>query len=307
MGIQFDICEYVYNGEVVRQMHATFISAQGSMDVQVAILRAYAQYMQYDLTVFLSLEQLNKIMILFDFDFRLLGDIEIRKTFYQWFETVDSKLGLELRRLLVEEEENKSDHSRNNKTLTQYRLNCIHRLHIYLNESVRKGVCIIDLLVKMMRDYVHAYGCHGDWLFKPFGLALLARVMLVDAATTTDGLETMSFICDTIYKSVADVSIRHIIDETGAINIKNLFDDSLLDDPAAYKEMENRIRCQDRMQIVSGFVDKFLSSFHELQMNACSGLGLMSSYEEKDLSDAQIGSYGSSNRKPVSPKTIKQD
>jgi hypothetical protein len=306
MGIQFDLCEDVDISKVVRQMHATFINAQGSMDVQVAIFRAYAQYMQYDLTEMLSIGELDMMMILFEFDYKIICDNEISETFYQWLKSIDMKLGLELRRLLVEE--NKIDHSRrNNKTLTQHRLICIHRLRIYLNESMRKDVCIIDLHVMMMRDYVHAYGCHGDWLFKPFGLALLARVMIVDAATTTDSLETISFISDTIYETVADLSIRHIIDETGAINIKNLFDDSLLDDPAAYKEMENRIRCQDRMQIVSGFVDKFLSSFHELQMSACSGLGLMSSYVEKDLSDAQFGSCGSCNRKPVSPKTIKQD
>jgi hypothetical protein len=311
MDTEFNISESVNDVEVmkhievIRQMHATFVSTQGSMDVQVAIFRAYAQYMQYDLTEMLSIAELDKMIKIFEFDFNIMCDIEVSNTFYQWLKTIDKNLALKLlRSLLVKKNDH---HNCTNKTTTQNRFNTIHTLHTYLNESLREEVSVFDLIVMVMRDYVHTLG--SDWLFKPLGLPFLARAILVDAARTADGYKNILFIENAICENLAVLLVRHIVDDACAINIKNLFDDSLLDDPVAYKKMENRIRCQDRMQVVSGFVGKFLSSFHELQMNACSGLGLMSSYAEKDLSDAQVGSCGrsNSNRKAVSPKTIKQD
>jgi hypothetical protein len=303
ISVSADDMEVMKHIEVIRQMHTSFVSTQGSMDVQVAIFRAYAQYMQYDLTEMLSIGELDKMIKIFEFDFNIMCDIEVSNTFYQWLKTIDKNLALKLlRSLLVKKNDH---HNCTIKTPTQNRFNTIHTLHTYLNESLREEVSVFDLIVMVMRDYVHTLG--SDWLFKPLGLPFLARAILVDAARTADGYKNILFIENAIYENLAVLLVRHIVDDACAINIKNLFDDSMLDDPVAYKKMENRIRCQDRMQIVSGFVGKFLSSFHELQMNACSGLGLMSSHEEKDLSDAQVGSCGSSNRKPVSPKTIKQD
>jgi hypothetical protein len=312
MDTEFNISESIDDMEVmkhiemIRQMHATFVSTQGSMDVQVAIFRAYAQYMQYDLTEMLSIGELDKMIKIFEFDFDIVCDIEVSDTFYQWLKTIDKNLALKLLgSLLVKKNDH---HNCTNKTPTQNRFNTIHTLNTYLNESLREEVSVFDLIVMVMRDYVHTLG--SDWLFKPLGLPFLARAILVDAARTADGYKNILFIENAIYgENLAVLSVRHIVSDAGAINIKNLFDDSMLDDPVACKKMENRIRCQDRMQVVSGFIGKFLSSFHELKMNACSGLGLMSSYEEKDLLDAQVGSCGrsNSNRKPVSLKTIKQD
>jgi hypothetical protein len=256
----FDLRENVDNVETLKQMHESFTrSVSPSIDIQVAILRAYAKHFQYDLDELLSREQLDCIVMLLEVDYSFFC-VELKKGFDPWVEMFNHDSGFELRLLLVEDKKSNS-----NKITAPPRLTSSSKLVTYMREF-ETCETKFDLFVKMMRDYVNALGGGGgSWLSKPKGALLLVRAIVLDAVitrTTTrrpkDGYGVVEFAILASFEFRDILLARGLFDDDLGINLKNLFDDSLLDDPAAYKEMENRIRCQDCMDVLGSFVGTFI-------------------------------------------------
>jgi len=224
----------------LRKLCVDIMDGKDCLDLQVSVVRKYAQHIGYVTYFYLSEDQFYCIVNLILIDVRLtFSEFESkeRETMSKWCQNVDENLCSSLHLVVAERAPEGSTQPKHN---TQR----IMKLRACFCEG---GAPSSDLFVLLLRYYVRDIG--EDQLASTT-ITFIFREMLLDAARSPTWSGLMHFLCDMFDTWLCSGSQWQLYTkrcESGDVLIMEaLFDDSKLADVSAYKEMEARIQSWEK-------------------------------------------------------------
>jgi hypothetical protein len=224
------------------------------LDLQVSVVRKYAQHIGYDLTN-LSKDQFccitNLIFTDVEFTFPVWkGFVQERETMLKWFYTVNDTFESNLH--LINQPSMEPQPKRYNKQR-------IRKLRACFYEGCGAPAC--DLFVLLLRYYARDI---GEDQLASICCDLIYREMLVDAARSPTLWYYLARFVNTLYNESGYWQVDNVLcDRDGMLIMEAVFDDSNLIDVSEYKKMEARILSwekehkldeEDEEEVLDGFV-----------------------------------------------------
>jgi hypothetical protein len=226
----------------LRKLCVDIMDGKDCLDLQVSVVRKYAQHIGYDLTyAYLSEDEFYCIMNLILIDARFtFSDMKSkeRETMLKWCQNVDENLCSNLHLVVAERA------SPEGSTQPKHNTQRIMKLRACFCEG---GAPSSDLFVLLLRYYVREIG--EDQLASTT-ITFIFREMLLDAARSPTWNGLAPFVCDMFNSWLYSGSQWQVYTkqcESGDVLImESLFDDSNLADVSAYKEMEAGIQSWEK-------------------------------------------------------------
>jgi hypothetical protein len=216
----------------LRKLCVDIMDGKDCLDLQVSVVRKYAQHIGYDLAN-LSEGQFRCItsLLLTDVKFTFpvwKGFVQERETMLKWCDTLDGTFRSNLHLI------NQPSMEPQPKRLNKQR---IRKLHACFYEGCGAPAC--DSFVLLLRFYVRDIG--EDQLASTV-VNEVYREMLVDAVGSPTLWNCLGAFVSNLYNDSGCWQVDNVLrDRDGMLIMEAVFDDSNLADVSEYKKMEARI------------------------------------------------------------------